>query len=135
RLGLMERNAEGEWIFPLLTGVSFWAWVLSMTALAGFMGKPLLWAAAFLPAAWALKRSPQVWRSIRDAPHRWAADAEVQSPLAGLLVPFLALALLSGVLVAAAPPVANDAVIFHLPLVQKWAQTGSLTPSFSHPYS
>src|SRR5690606_19794880 len=90
---------------------------------------------AVLPAIWALKLAPQIWRTIRAAPRVWAEDREVQRPLTGVLIPFLALAMLSGVLLVAAPTVINDAVIFHLPVVQKWAETGSLTPSFDHPYS
>lgn len=52
-----------------------------------------------------------------------------------MLVPFLALALLSGVLVAVTPPVEHDGINFHLPLVQKWVELGSLTASLNHPSS
>jgi 4-amino-4-deoxy-L-arabinose transferase-like glycosyltransferase len=72
---------------------------------------------------------------LRGAVRVWASSLELASPLVGVGVFFSMLVTLSGVALLLAPPVAYDAVNYHLPLARAYAEIGSLQAALLQPYS
>ena len=125
-----------ESVFLRLTlGLALAGALLFWPGVAGWLGLPFFAALAAGLFAWGRRDLAEPWMVLRGAVRAWASAPELASPLIGVAVFFVMLVTLSGVALLLAPPVAYDAVNYHLPLAKAYAEIGSLQAALPQPYS
>ena len=115
--------------FATASALLFWLGV------AGWFHRWAFAALAVILGAWGWRELAEPWRAARRAIRTWATADELASPLVGVAAFFAMLVTVSGVALMLAPPIAYDAVNYHLPLAQAYAEVGTLQAALGEPYT
>ncbi len=116
-------------------GLAAWSSALFCLGMAGLLNVWLLAALIGAPIIVWRRFLVELRETFRDCAAAWRTDSEFAHPLIGVAYFFALLSAISATALLAAPPVAFDAVNFHLPLAKTYAEMGRLVSLKSETYS